>query len=110
MFAGPQESFQSKFSILKKDSPVSRAKKVRFDTIVKAVKRQLNGSSEGRLRDMDTSMITKSWASSKGSIRKRRALLKTDLESASNKASVASLPIRPEEEFEVEAILNHKKV
>lgn len=109
MFAGPQESFQSKFSILKKDSPVSRAKKVRFDTIVKAVKRQLNGSSEGRLRDMDTSMITKSWASSKGSIRKRRALLKADLESASNKASVASLPIRPEEEFEVEAILNHKK-
>lgn len=55
---------------------------------------------------LDASMVTKSWSSAKASKRKESAVPK---ETLGGGVSVASLPA-VEEQFEVEAILDHRKV
>ena len=97
------ELYQSKSSILKKGGASSNSKKVRFDT----TKARSEKSSSGW--DVCTDMATKPWSPSNSS--KKKVCVSAEDPHCSKDvtgAGVASLP--PADEFEVEAILDHKKV
>ena len=105
MLSASQEFFQS--SILKKGRSVCSLKKVRFDTIVKAARHRVNSR---RLSEMDASMVTKSWLSSKASKMKRQQEEDPVHSQPMTRCDTSPPRAAVEEEYEVESILDHKKV
>lgn len=88
------ELYQSKSSILKKGGATSNTKKVHFDNL-----KPRNESGW----DVCTDRATKTWSSLNSSKKKSN-----EAPHCSKDVAEASLP--PADEFEVEAILDHKKV
>ena len=82
-------------------------KKVRFDTIVKAARHRVNSR---RLSEMDASMVTKSWLSSKASKMKRQQEEDPVHSQPMTRCDTSPPRAAVEEEYEVESILDHKKV
>lgn len=100
-----QKHFQSKASILKRDDGmVTKSKKVHFARSQLASSPLLPGL-KSRPHEMDASMVSKSWSTSKAS--RRRQHVKESSESDSGVSHIAAQESEPVE-FEVESILGHK--